>query len=237
VYVIKDTCTIIKTGVIETRQNGITMRFHETLDDILGSKSKIRILRLLHRTKGSYTGREIAKLIDHSPDATNKALKGLASQGLLNLQYVGTSHLYSLNEDHIFVDRVLDKAFNLEQNALLEVAKIFYEKIGSDLESIIFFGSIIKGKERPDSDIDMVISIKDAANISEIEDACFEAPTKTSNMFGNPILPFYIFANDLKKKKNSRVKKGMWKDIFDKGDAIIYTNEEISSYVSRNKNS
>lgn len=83
----------------------------------------------------------------------------------------------------------------------------------------------------------MVISIKDAANISEIEDACFEAPTKTSNMFGNPILPFYIFANDLKKKKNSRVKKGMWKDIFDKGDAIIYTNEEISSYVSRNKNS
>jgi predicted transcriptional regulator len=58
------------------------MRFHETLEDILGSKIKIRILRLFYRTKGSYTGREIAKLIECSQEATRKALIDLVNHGL-----------------------------------------------------------------------------------------------------------------------------------------------------------
>src|SRR4030042_2634904 len=137
------------------------MRFHETLENILGSKIKIRILRLFYRTKGSYTGREIAKLIDCSQEATRKALNELVNHGLLRRDYVGTSYNYYLNEDHMLVVKVVNEVFLAEQNSIWEIARIFKDQLGKEFVKAVIFGSVAKKKERPDSDVYILVVVRD----------------------------------------------------------------------------
>ena len=206
------------------------MRFHETLEDILGSKIKIRILRLFYRTRGSYTGRDIAKLIASSPEATRMALNDLVSHGLLKRDYVGTAHNYYLNEDHMLVDKVVNEAFFAEQNSIREIARIFKEKLGEEFQEAVIFGSVAKKKERPDSDIDILIVVSDGIEIDAIEDKVNEAANLATAASGNPVMPIMIQAGEYEKKKKAKGKQGIWKDIFDRDKSIAYSREDIEAY-------
>lgn len=206
------------------------MRFHETLEDMLGSKIKIRILRLFYRTRGSYTGREIAKLIEFSQDATQRALNGLTSQGLLKRDYVGTSYNYYLNEDHMLVCNVVNKAFLAEQNSIREIARIFKEQLGEVFQRAVIFGSVAKKKERPDSDVDILVVVRDSTNLDAIEDQVNEAANLATAASGNPVMPIVIQTGEYEKKKKIKNKQGIWREIFDRNKAITYTRKDIESY-------
>jgi len=203
------------------------MRFHETLEDILGSKIKIRILRLFYRTRGSYTGRDIAKLIASSPEAARRALNDLVSSGLLKLDYVGTSHNYYLNEDHMLVDKVVNKAFFAEQNSIREIARIFKEQLGEEFQEAVIFGSVAKKKERPDSDIDILIVVSNGIETDAIEDQVNEAANLATAASGNPVMPIVIQASEYEKKKKAKSKQGIWKEIFNRDESINYTREDV----------
>lgn len=206
------------------------MRFHETLEDILGSKIKIRILRLFYRTKGSYTGRDIAKLIASSPEAARKALNDLTRHGLLRRDYVGTSHNYYLNEDHMLVGKAVNKAFFAEQNSIREIVRIFKEQLGDVFQKAVIFGSVAKKKERPDSDIDILIVVSDGIETDAIEGKVNEAANLATAASGNPVMPIVIQVGEYEKKKKAKSKQGIWKDIFDSNKSITYTKEDIDSY-------
>ena len=45
---------------------------------------------------------------------------------------MGTSYNYYLNEDHMLVDKVVNKAFFAEQNSIREIARIFKEQLGEE---------------------------------------------------------------------------------------------------------
>ena len=211
------------------------MRFHETLEDILGSKIKIRILRLFYRTKGSYTGRDIAKLIASSPEAARRALNDLVSNGLLKLDYVGTSHSYYLNEDHMLVDKVVNKAFFAEQNAIREIVRIFKEQLGDEFQEAVVFGSVAKKKERPDSDVDMLVVVRDGIDMDSIEDRVNKATNLATAASGNPVMPIVIQSGEYEKKRKAKNKQGIWSEIFDRSKSITYTREDIESYGEENQ--
>jgi predicted nucleotidyltransferase/DNA-binding HxlR family transcriptional regulator len=206
------------------------MRFHETLEDILGSKIKIRILRLFYRTRGSYTGREIAKLVEFSQDATQRALNDLTRHGLLKRDYVGTSYNYHLNEDHMLTGKVVNKAFFAEQNSIREIVRIFKEQLGEEFQEAVIFGSVATKKERPDSDIDILIVVRNNTNLDSIEDQVNEAANLATAASGNPVMPIVIQSGEYEKKKKAKSKQSIWKDIFDRAKSITYTREDIEAY-------
>jgi predicted nucleotidyltransferase len=203
------------------------MRFHETLEDILGSKIKIRILRLFYRTRGSFTGREIAKLIEFSQDATQRALNDLTEQGLLRRDYVGTSYNYYLNEDHMLVDKVVNKAFFAEQDSIREIARIFKDQLGNEFQRAVVFGSVAKKNERPDSDVDILVVVRDGVETEAIEDRINEAANLATAASGNPVMPIVIQAGEYEKKKKAKSRQGIWKEIFDRNKSITYTREDV----------
>lgn len=206
------------------------MRFHTPLDDILNSRIKVRILRLFARTRGSYSGREVARLIGYSHNPTIQALKELEAQGLLRRRSIGASHEYTLNEDHLLVRGVLLLAFERERDALLEIASIFEEQIGKDFEEAVIFGSVARGEERLDSDVDILIIIKDRADKEAVEDRVSEATILAMAASGNPVSPVLVTRSEYEKRKKAKSKRGMWKDIFDRRDTIIHTKEDIRAY-------
>jgi uncharacterized protein len=187
------------------------MRFHKPLSDILGSRIKIDILRLLSRTRSDHTGREIAGIIGYSHNAARSALEDLERSGLVIHRQAGRANLYSLDEDNVVVTDILSSAFLVEDGLLGGVASIISKWIGSDLSSIILFGSIARGEEDQGSDIDVVVVLKDGADPDSKEDAVADASLEVVRRFGNKLSPMLVTESEFERKRKS--KKGLWRDV------------------------
>jgi len=187
------------------------MRFHKPLSDILGSRIKVDILRLLSRTRSDHTGREIAGIIGYSHNAARSALEDLERNGLVIHRQAGRANLYSLDEDNVVVTDILPSAFLVEDGLLGEVASIISRWIGSDLSSIILFGSVARGEEDQGSDIDVVVVLKDGADPTGKEEAFADASLEVVRRFGNKLSPILVTCSEFERKRKS--KKGLWRDI------------------------
>jgi predicted nucleotidyltransferase len=187
------------------------MRFHEPLDDILGSRIKVRILRILHRTRGQFTGREISRLVGYSPTHTISTLRDLESEGLVVSQRAGKTDLFGLNERSSAVEGVLDPVLRWEQNLYKELAGIFEEQLGKRLLEVRLFGSVARGEEQQDSDVDLLLVVRDDNDIESTEKDAASASIEAGNHFGAPVVPFVVTAGEYDKKVKS--KRGFWKEI------------------------
>ncbi len=195
------------------------MRYHEPLNDILGNRVQVKLLRVLVRTKASFTGRELARLIGHSQNQTSIALKELERNGLVICQSAGRSHQYSIDSDNILVTELLEAGFRLEDSLLDRLANVYFEEVGRDLHSVVLFGSVARGEERPDSDIDLVIVVKDRADLKVVEDRIAEASVKVTGRFGNQAMPILVTRADYDRKMKS--KKGLWREVAETGITIL----------------
>jgi len=187
------------------------MRFHDPLDDILGNRTQIKLLRLLSRTRSAHTGRELARLIGQSHNTVRYALEELELNGLVVKQQAGRSNLYSLDEDNIVYKQILSPAFKLEEGLFAEVAKIFSDKLGEDLVAVILFGSVAKGEEDPNSDIDLVLVFKDEVSLEDKEDEIADASLQVTKSFGNQVSTISLGSTEFERKKKSR--RGLWREI------------------------
>lgn len=188
------------------------------MDDILGNRTQIKLLRLLSRTRSAHTGRELARLIDQSHNTTRYALEELERNGLVVKQQAGRSNLYSLDEDNIIFTEILSPAFKLEEDLLREVARIFSDKFGEDLVAAIVFGSVAKGEEHPNSDIDLILVFGDEVDPRDKEDEVAEASLQVAKLFGNQVSPILLKSAEFERKKNTR--SGLWKEIAETGLSI-----------------
>ena len=187
------------------------MRFHKPLSDILGSRIKIDVLRLLSRTRSDHTGREIAGIIGYSHNATRSALEDLEQSGLVIHRQAGRANLYTLDEDNIVFTDILSSAFLVEDHLLGEVVSIISKWIGSDLISIVLYGSVARSEEGQASDIDVVVVLKDGADPDSKEEAIADASIEVVRRFGNKLSPILVTESQFERKRRS--KKGLWRDI------------------------
>jgi predicted nucleotidyltransferase len=109
--------------------------------------------------------REIARRIGASPATVSTELAGLEKLGILRSESIGRSLVYSINEMSAFVPEVralVQKTLGVEaliREALTPLAGV---------DSAYIFGSYASGKERAQSDIDLlVIGRPDRLTLSE----------------------------------------------------------------------
>jgi len=186
------------------------MKFTKPLDEILNTEVKIRILRFLCRTNAQWNGSQIAKEIKITPAATHTALRALQKEGVLTLQNMGKTHVYSLKEDSFLVSDLLKPLFAKEDNILdtiivLIKRKISSSKIKEDILSVALFGSVSASQERPTSDIDLVVVIENARIKPVVERLFGEVDEKVSKQFGNTFSSYVNTRSEFKAKH----KKGL----------------------------
>jgi predicted nucleotidyltransferase len=205
------------------------MKYSHALDDVLGNKLKLRILRLFCTSGGEYTGREIARLTGYSQTYALRALSDLEANGLLHRRDVAKAHLFSLNEEHMLVEE-LEKLFELERDALAKVAQNLKEELGENLRSIIVFGSVARGEERPNSDIDMILTLKDGSKaIVESEIGLLINASVAAS--GSPISPILATETELDKMRAKKEKRGMWAEVFGEEPVILIDFERQKPYL------
>ncbi len=98
------------------------MKLHKYLEQLLGNKGSISVLRTLVGHKGRiFTIRQLAEDADISHTEAAATIGDLEKFGIVQVQPVGKAHLISLNKKSYLLNKIIEPIFKVEQNTLQEV--------------------------------------------------------------------------------------------------------------------
>ncbi len=192
------------------------MRFQTPITNILNNKTRIACLRFLYKYSANMTGRELAKMVRGSPSTIHRAMKELEDEQIVTFKNVGNSHIYEINKDNLIVKEILipmfEKEENLLRNFLEELARhIQSSALKSRIVSVALFGSVHEQREKPDSDIDLFVLVKEPKDRKKVEDLIFEIDRKTHLQVNMGIEPYIKSVGEFKRDKDLEVIKSILK--------------------------
>jgi predicted nucleotidyltransferase len=171
------------------------MRIHNALDVVLSTPTKVRLLRtVLAAPSRRWTGRELAAASKVSTAQTARDLRDFSDVGILRWEAVGRSFSWQLNHDHV-LSETLASLFSREAGLRTELLRgIRMELRGIPLERALVFGSVARGEEQADSDVDLFVQLRDPSKSSQLTQALDRVRRRIWNTFGNPLSPL-IYTN------------------------------------------
>jgi len=138
------------------------MKFHNILEEMLSSKVKIAILRLIcHNPEKKFSGREIARLLNLSSSRCLEVLELLHKNGVVNRGMIGKTSQWGINKESIVVNEV-SNMMNMEKRIYEELKSRIYETLIKEksILKVMLYGAVARKKEKPESDIDVFILVK-----------------------------------------------------------------------------
>ncbi len=168
----------------------LIMRLHRVLEDLLSIPTGLRVLRILVRFPGrTWTGRELATAAGSSPPQTLKALKRLEHVGMTWRTTVGRAHLWQLVSEHVLVEPVRS-LFSFES----KLPEGFQEELRSALKGLplrkaVLFGSVARGTETNDSDVDLYLELRGSVSDEEIQAALTPIAVRFIHRYGAVLSP------------------------------------------------
>ena len=136
------------------------MWMRNPLDDILSSKAKTAVLRVICSALSALNVREIARRAGTDAGHTSRVLRELAASGLLIGRGIGRATTYELAAPDLPLTRQLAGLFEAETErfdaAIGELAAALPETI-----SVVLFGSEARGEAHAGSDTDLLIVVPD----------------------------------------------------------------------------
>lgn len=184
------------------------MKFHISLLDVLNSKTKVQIIKFLLIHKASMSEREIASVLKISHMSVNRTLRELAEFNFVNFVTVGKAHLWRVNK-RSYAFRVLSKfikGVSEIQEPIEDLKNMLLRNLSKDLiKRMVLFGSIAKGSERANSDIDVFILVKDRQSKNKLEPQIDKLSNLCLELYGNRLAPYLLTQQEMKQKKNLKV--------------------------------
>lgn len=192
------------------------MKFRISLLDVLNSKTKIKIIKFLLTHEASMSEREIASILKVSHMSVNRTMRELAELNFVNFVTIGKAHLWRVNHKS-YAFRALSeliKGVSGIQEPIEELKKILLKNLPKTLiKRIVLFGSIAKGSERTNSDIDIFVLARDKQSKEKLEPSIEKLSNICFEMYGNRLAPYILTEQELKQKKKlkviSEIKKGI----------------------------
>lgn len=139
-----------------------------------------------------------------------------AFRTLTSLAYYGLLKTTKINRKDIIYELVLESPFTKELRRILEIpinvaktiAKSFADKIKlKGVLSVILYGSTVKGKIKPESDIDVLVIINNYDK--ELEKKIYDVAGELSSNYNKTISSIIMTEKDLRKEKNSNFIKSV----------------------------
>jgi predicted nucleotidyltransferase len=158
-----------------------------TLEEVLGTRSKIAVLRILFHSKRGYSGGSIAKQTGVALFAVQKTLAKLESVGLVQVERGSTENRYGLNIKHYLVANGLSALFEGERKMLDSLSRELRKLLEGNVIAAGLFGSFARGAARAGSDIDLfavVQTLKDKERVTRILSG---AQTELTERYGWPL--------------------------------------------------
>lgn len=178
------------------------MQFHDYLEQVLGNKAAIRVLRAMIRYQAKiFTKRSLARTADVSVNEVALTIRDFEDLGIIRVQPVGRSHQLSLNKRNYIFTKIIEPIFKAEEETLAELIKVLKKNLDKKrvIISAALFGSVVRGKEKPDSDTDILVISNDFEAASQIVS---DALVEVADVFHTQLAPIIFSQKELESKKN-----------------------------------
>ena len=178
------------------------MKLHNYLEQVIGNKIAISILRTLIKYRGKiYTIRKLAEDAGASHPEVSKTLDELEKFGIVQIQPVGRAHQVSLNEKSYVLNKIIEPMLKAEEKTIAEVISILKDHLGTKkIMSAVIFGSVATQNEQVYSDIDVLVLCDDFDHaISAISRASEEISLK----FQSKLSPIVFSESQFRSKKKN----------------------------------
>lgn len=184
------------------------MKFHIALLDVLNSKVKIKIIKFLLTHEASMSEREIASILKVSHMSINRTMRELADLNFVNFITVGKAHLWKVNQKS-YAYKVLSeliKGASCIKKPIEGLKKTLLKELPKKLiKRVVLFGSVAKGTEKVNSDIDIFILVKDKRSKEKIESSLEKLSNICFDTYGNRLAPYVLTDQEIKQKKNLKI--------------------------------
>lgn len=171
------------------------------LDSAFGSRSKVRLLRLLVEQDRIVSAREAARLTGSTNPAMLAALDELARLGFIHREISGRQFLCRANRDHRLFD-VLQRLFLGESHwpemffAAIRASLTGGERKGgvssanqTPVIAAWLFGSVAAGEDKPGSDIDLFVLSRSDRAVQPILERIGDNVARWRKEFGADVRP------------------------------------------------
>ncbi|MCL5774504.1 MAG: nucleotidyltransferase domain-containing protein [Firmicutes bacterium] len=192
------------------------MKFNISLDEIISSKAKMKILKYLFGNEAPMSESELAKIVRVSHMTINRLMKELHTFNMVSMERVGNANVWSANKES-YAYKTL---FKIIQNILTSPAplehlkEIIFNALPKKLvKEVILFGSISEGKSRINSDIDLFILVKSKQESKELSACIDKLSILCLKLYGNRLSPYILTDAELKRKEKlpllEEIRKGI----------------------------
>lgn len=165
-----------------------------TIGNALFTKTQQRVLGLLYgKPDKSFYTNEIVRLAAMGRGTIRRELERLVSSGLLIVFHEGNQHHYRANPDNPIYHELLGivrKTFGI-----VDVINNVLAPVNEQIELVFIYGSIAKGEETANSDIDLLV-ITDSLAYADL----MTVLTDAEQSLGRPINPSIYTMEQIKNK-------------------------------------
>ena len=168
-----------------------------TLDAILGSPTKVRILRAMIPLGRVVSGNEARMAAGvRSKSAMRSALDDLVELGILERDDTRRIQLFRINRDHDLVEP-LAALFDAESRRMTRLRDALLEildggAVRKHTLSIILFGSNARGDARPTSDLDLLVVTEGESQVERVLEVLIGGIPGIRRRFGLRASPYVL---------------------------------------------
>lgn len=165
------------------------MRFHDLPQNLLDSKVKLKLLAyLFNKLEVEMSERELARLLDISNFSVNQLMIFFEQNNLVERRRVGATTVWRLKNGSYYY-QLLENIFKrlstypppIEHFKNLVLSSYPLKQVSR----IYLYGSVAEGRENYNSDIDLLVAIKDSADKKKIEEANDKLRVSCLALYGN----------------------------------------------------
>lgn len=184
------------------------MRFHLSVADMISSPVRLKVAGFLLTHEAPMSEREIASVLKISHMSVNRTMGELSELNFVAFKTVGKAHMWMVNRKsyaYTVVKKIIESA-NAESSPLAALKEIVLKHLPKErMLRATLFGSVAKGQEREDSDIDIFIVVRTQKDKDNLELALEKLSADCLDMFGNRLAPYILSEKEWKAKKSLAV--------------------------------
>lgn len=172
----------------------------QTLEDILGSRTNIGILRYLSAIRGGLSGNEIATRLGMQQSSARQSLERLVAAGIVTRHDIGKSAAYELDYDLVFTQTVLLPLFHAESQLRDTLIGHLVHNASSLFplpRAVILFGSLARGA-RDFHDIDLLCIVSQSKDKALLHDAIATDFEEIRRQYRVPVSPVVVTERELR---------------------------------------
>lgn len=180
-------------------------RFFHPLDEALGTRSKVRVLRVLLDQETKLSGREIGRQAGVADRTARLALNDLHQLGLVHRDVSPGEHRFGVNRQHVLIKHGLEVLFATERRSVRDVfdhlrtmcADISRQQ-DANVRSAWVFGSAMRGEDTLASDLDLLVLLDDMEDVSGVREELEAERESLTHTYGLDLSPVVLSAKRLR---------------------------------------